>query len=219
MRDVYLDKLQVSESIRGGVVELNKNYRRIVIENSIEISFNCLYHKLLIYFYDNDILNKFDIKSENLDSVIVRLKYLFDNNLHNITENKIWRNSIWIKEISSMTHAIFDLYYQYMRMVYDEIMINHNWLYIDTDTFYILGDIKDCDNIKSKLSYLSIEITYRNKPYIFLEGPKSYVYSDGSTLRYRGLRYSTGNDKSKLEKIESVMNIYIRNDKFNKLLL
>lgn len=78
MKDKYLDKLSQSKFYRGGYITLNQHATGMVIESVTKIKFGFLYSRLLIYFHDNGVLDRFGIEVPN--NIITELKYYFDNN-------------------------------------------------------------------------------------------------------------------------------------------
>ena len=65
MKDKYLDKLSQSKFYRGGYITLNQHATGMVIESVTKIKFGFLYSRLLIYFHDNGVLDRFGIEVPN----------------------------------------------------------------------------------------------------------------------------------------------------------
>jgi hypothetical protein len=211
--DKYLDRLVFSVSNGGpwGYVSLNEGKKGIVIEDVIEVTFNSLYPRLLLYLYDNGILNKFNIEVPN--EVLSKLKYYYDNNLQ--SKNKLWIDSLWIKELRSITYQVFELFHQYMRMFYEDIIANipYNWLYIDTDHMFFVGDEVLFNNLMKSVPF-PIGCTVDFKPFVFFEAKKKYVISNSLfELKYKGLSHS-----KRKEEIVAIMKNNIRNKKLNDIL-
>ncbi len=208
--DKYLDRLVYPVYYRGGYCALNEQMRGVVVEGVIEVSFNSLYPRLFLYLYDNGIFDKFDINIKNKKDDISKLRYYYDNNLWR--ENKLWINSIWSNGFRDITPQSFDLFSQYMSMFYGDIIANipYDWLYIDTDSMFIVGDEGMVHNMMRSV-WFPFGFELGKVPFIFIDARKRYIKSD---LLPRGF---SGKDKRK-DEILDIMKPHIRNRKLDDIL-
>lgn len=180
MTDRYLNRLESPESWRGGYCMLNEEIKGRVVEDVIEISFNSLYPNLLLYLYDNGILDKFGIKVP--DDIITKLTKIYRDGTQ--SQNKLWINSLWTKELRPITFRMFDLFYQYMSMFYTDIIANipYNWLYIDTDVMFIVGDDELFRKMMRDVPFPVCGCKVDVRPFVFFEAKKRYVIADSTLL-------------------------------------
>ena len=214
MKDKYLDRLVPPLNMRGGYCELNEEIKGRVVEDVIEISFNSLYPNLLLYLYDNGILDKFDIKVP--DDIITKLTKIYRDGTQ--SQNKLWINSLWTKELRPITFRMFELFYQYMSMFYTDIIANipYNWLYIDTDVMFIVGDNELFRKMMKDVPFPVCGCRVEVRPFIFFEAKKKYVVADSSmVLKEKG--FSSRNPLRK-EEIVSIMKTHIRNRRLDDIL-
>lgn len=214
MKDNYLDRLVLPLNMRGGYCELNEEIRGRVVEDVIEISFSSLYPNLLLYLYDNGILDKFDIKVT--DDIITKLTKIYRDGTQ--SQNKLWINSLWTRELRPITFRMFELFYQYMSMFYADIIANipYNWLYIDTDVMFIVGDNELFRKMMKDVPFLVCGCRVDVRPFVFFEAKKKYVIAD-SALLLKEKGFSSRNTLRK-EEIVSIMKTHIRNRKLDDIL-
>lgn len=212
--DKYLDRLVNPTEWRGGVCILNEEVRGKVVEGVVEISFNSLYPRLLLYLYDNGILEKFKIKVP--DEIITKLTYIYKEGTQ--SHNKIWINSLWTRELRPITFSMFELFYQYMSMFYEDIIANipYNWLYIDTDVLYIVGDEEMFRKMMKDVPFHVCGCRVDYKPFVFFEAKKKYVIVD-SALKLKDKGFSSRNTLRK-DEIVSMMKTSIRNKRLDDIL-
>jgi len=223
IKDKYLSKLVTPSRMRGGFVMLNEQITGMVIENITKISFIKLFPNLLLHLYDNNILSKFSIEIPS--EVITKLKHLFGNGLEHIQENKIWINSLWAKELRSINFEMFELFHQYMEMLYQDIidLIPYNWLYIDTDTLFFVDDKKgSVTNKFIKELYTHIPYDFERKNFAFFEAKKRYVIVDNNNvLKQKGFPTLPGKENRRTKRhdeIVTIMKAYIRETQLNQIL-
>lgn len=214
MRDKYLDRLENPTNMRGGYCVLNEEIKGRVVQDVIEISFTSLYPNLLLYLYDNGILDRFNIKVP--DDVITKLTKILRNGTQ--SQDKLWINSIWTRELRPITYNMFELFYQYMSMFYMDIIANipYNWLYIDTDVMFIVGDNELFRKMMKDVPFLVCGCRVDVRPFVFFEAKKKYVIAD-SALLLKEKGFSSRNTLRK-EEIVSIMKTHIRNRKLDDIL-
>jgi hypothetical protein len=208
MIDKYLDRL-VIPSPEKRVYEpsycaLNDDMGGRIIEDVIEISFNSLYKDLLIYFYDNGVLDSLKVS----DDIISKLR---------VSVDRVWINSIWVSEFRDVAKILFDLFNQYMKMYYKAVCdYTSDWLYIDVDSIFI----KKCDmdiinKMMNDVSFLGgYKVEYR--PFVYFEAKKRYIVVDKDMIikdRAFGSKY--GNRR---EDIVSNIRCCIREKKLGEIL-
>jgi len=223
VKDKYLSKLVKPSRMRGGITMLNEQITGMVIENITEISFIKLYPNLLLHLYDNNILSKFNI--EVPIEVITKLKHLFDNGLEHIQENKIWINSLWVKELKPIVYEMFELFHQYMEMLYKDVinLIPYNWLYIDTDTLFFVDDKKgSVTNKFIKGLYTHIPYDFERRNLAFFEAKKRYIIADNNNvLKQKGFPTLPGKETrltKRHDEIVTIMKSHIRDIQLSQIL-
>lgn len=231
--DKYLENVKLnSEGIYkvGSVIELNKEVQNKLIEDVTEINFTNLYANLLIKFHENDIFVNNNIIID--ESIIERVKaFLYIRQGKNAIANaqvgtdewkewcyteKVWINKLYIEELKSYTPMIFELYRQYMKQVFDDI-VKYNpytWLYLDTDHFFITGKFthvnEETTNLFKQIG-LPSDITYHN--FIYIDKLKQYITGDRAKIAERGKPIY------KREDIIAIMKQKIREIKINDLFI
>jgi hypothetical protein len=187
MIDKYLDRLVIPEDFLSyGYCALNDDMGGRIIEDVIEISFNSLYKDLLIYFYDNGVLDRFIPDSFKVsDDIISKLR---------VSVDRFWINSIWGRELRNVVYILFDLFNQYMRMYYKDVCdYTSDWLYIDVDSIFIKKCDMDINKMMNDVSFLVCGYNVEYRPFVYFESRKRYVVVDKDMIikdRAFGSRYS-----------------------------
>jgi hypothetical protein len=190
--------LLTSSGGKGGVCRLSEDIKGQLIEGVYQVTFRSLYAHLFVAFYREGFFKTINIDSKLVDKVEYFIRYQGilkkQNNLLNdpimrqcgfktYDEYRTWINSLYIKELRSYTYSLMDIYSQYMNMYFDDTveMNKFNWLYIDTDVFYLLDNtggtllsnipdigVMDYDDID--LDYFELAIFDDKKRYIKYNG-------------------------------------------------
>jgi hypothetical protein len=111
---------------------------------------------------------------------------------------------------------IFELYRQYMKQVFDDV-VKYNpytWLYFDTDHFFITGKFTHVNEETEKILNeirLQSDIIYHN--FIYIDKLKQYITGDRAKIAERGKPIY------KREDIIAIMKQKIREIKINDLFI
>lgn len=231
--DKYLENVKLNNGgiyKSAGVIELNREVQGKLIEDVTEIIFTNLYANLLIKFYENDIFVNNNIIID--ESIIERVKaFLYIRQGKNAIANaqvgsdawkewcyteKVWINKLYVEELKDYTPMIFELYRQYMKQVFDDI-VKYNpytWLYLDTDHFFITGKYTHVNEETEKILNeirLPSDIIYHN--FIYIDKLKQYITGDRAKIAERGKPIY------KREDIIAIMKQKIREIKINDLFI
>lgn len=204
--DKYLENVKLNNDgiyKAGGVIELNRVVQGKLIEDVTEINFTNLYANLFIKFHENDIFVNNNIIID--ESIIERVKaFLYIRQGKNAIANaqvgsdawkewcyteKVWINKLYVEELKDYTPMIFELYRQYMKQVFDDV-VKYNpytWLYFDTDQFFITGKFTHVNEETEKILNeirLPSDIIYHN--FIYIDKLKQYITGDRAKIAERG---------------------------------
>ena len=199
-----------STNYKGGYDWINTHIRGVLIEKVCEVSFICLYPKVILKLKENNLLDHVDIDPE----IYVKVQYFIDNrlslksNLDNYTELKKYVNNIFSKMGSDKSLKVIGLISQYMYQFYDELIQANesNILYIDTDTIFFANDNFDMLDIDLEYDCDTVEM-------IVFQDRKRYAYVSNDEIKTQGF-----SSPKKTEEVLRILKEGLRNKKINNLL-
>lgn len=203
----------------GTNISLNDDFKNTVIKDIISIEFSSLYPVLLVLLHEENIF-------KSNQSLIDRVKnYILNKKELDYEQRKIekdWVNSLYIKELRLFQTTLFDLYRQYMNMVYNELITKNNniWLYLDTDVIYFRG--LPIVNIQGRS--LDAYLPYSMKKYdlgAFLAKKRYVLCNEMEGIKYRGFSQKQIDGlvaHSDLNNIQALIKDELRDLKLNYLI-
>lgn len=223
---MYLSKLEDPSKIQYGLTPafsyLNQEFLGEIIEDVIRIDFYILYPILITFFYDNKILEKFNIE---IDSNIIRkIKYYQNNRAYIKQTNKDeylklkYEVNTFFSTRAKNNILLLGLIHQYLTLFYKDFIKDNPYscLYIDTDTIFIadkLENVKSLDKMGVSYSIEKLELFSYSRMKRWITFSKD---DDGYTqINKKG--YHNPNKQYNCEDVISQMKNIYRNKKLNKL--
>lgn len=227
----YLSKLEDPkkvieiQGVTPAFTYLNQEFLGDIIDGVIRIDFNSLYANLLIMFYDNKILEKFNIEIDTED--INKIKYyqsnrgfIKQNNIEEYHKLKYEINMIFSTRSSDNNYFYLrSLINQYTKLFYTDFVNDNSYscLYIDTDCIFVADkfeNVKSLDKMKVTYEYVNMQLfSYsRMKRWIAFSNDE-----DGYT-EIKKYGYNNPYKQYNCEEVISQMKNILRNKKLEKLL-